>query len=609
MAADFDVAAQHGRRCGQAVENIALAWLPEEAAKLTNEVMVQAAMLYLEGRGIAPATTQWALVRHHDQEHPHCHLILNRVTDDGQVLPDKRSHRRSAEACRKVEAAMGFVDAAQLGATEKLRQAVEGELPSDVAERVQCKHFLRQALEKHLPTATTIQELQAGLAKEGVRMQATLQQGGQLQAVVFKVDAYPGLHVKGSEVAREYSGVGLRKALAAQAESQEAAMTLAARRPHLAVPAVPEPPAALPPTPLARHLPVAPRPVVAALAEGSVGTEVALPEAGKHVPPAPMPNRTPSVSLPERNVQPPVPVSEAVRLPEVTAPTADHSSLGRVIPADPPVAVPLGEAVIQPLRSAPAASTQAAAIPPGEVLLTGPFNLPANAVGTAPIVGAEASWQHGIIRMLATEKGSSEARLSRVRAGLVAAGATVGEIVPPTLGRHTAALLAYSFDPASTKLEEVNQVLRAAQAACDSNGVSTSKVQERQHPWHQPGVFPDADALKWPEREGQFNQAQILVDDPVRGQLRADKVANELRSVGASVSTIKRDNQGRLSMRVRYHTCTPHVDAIDTVLAKVAASSATGIEVKESPQNKDARWDGVMLVAMRQKENDASMER
>ena len=227
MAADFEL--QRSARPGlrQAVEHIALAWPPGEKDKLTdNEVMVRAAMLYLKERGIDSATTQWALVRHHDQEHPHCHLILNRVTDNGQVLLDKRSHYVSAVACRKVEAAMGFVDAAKLGLTKQLEEAEQGKLPADVAERVQCKYLIREALEKHLPTATTVRELREALATEGVRMKATVQQGGQLQAVVFEVDAYPGLHVKGSEVAREYSGVGLRKTLAAQAEHREATTAL-----------------------------------------------------------------------------------------------------------------------------------------------------------------------------------------------------------------------------------------------------------------------------------------------------------------------------------------------------------------------------------------------
>ena len=123
MAADFE--RQRSLRPGlrQAVKHFALAWPPGETDKLpANAVMVRAATLYLQERGIDPATTQWALVRHHDQEHPHCHLILNRVTDKGQVLPDKRSHRRSAEACRKVEAAMGFVNAAKLGAAKTLQR-------------------------------------------------------------------------------------------------------------------------------------------------------------------------------------------------------------------------------------------------------------------------------------------------------------------------------------------------------------------------------------------------------------------------------------------------------------------------------------------------------
>ncbi|MGI4735323.1 MAG: relaxase/mobilization nuclease domain-containing protein [Janthinobacterium lividum] len=618
MAADFEL--QRGTRPGlrQAVEHIALAWLPQETEKLTNEVMGRAAMLYLEERGIDPATTQWALVRHHDQEHPHCHLLLNRVTDDGQVLPDKRSHLRSAEACRKVEAAMGFEDAAQLGAAAKLREAVEGKLPADVAERVQYKDLIRKALEKHLPTATTVQELREALATEGVRMKATLQQGGQLQAVVFEATKYPGLHVKGSEVAREYSGVGLRKTLEAQAEHRAQTDSMVKLPQQPAAPAVPEPAATLHSTSVASAmlpegaLPVAPRPIVAASVEGQVA--VASAEADKKLPPTLVANQVPAVPQPEQNVLPPVlavaavpPLAEAAGLlagwQEAPASPVDRSPLGRVESADLAAA-----AIAQPLPSEPGRSTQAAAIPSVEVPLSVHSDSLDNAAGTASVVESNAFWQHGIIQMLATEKVTSDERLSRVQAALIAAGATVGEIVPPTMGRNKVALLPYSFDPTSTRLAEVNAVLHDVQAAYNSKGDSTSRVKEQPHSWHQPQALPEADHLEWPAREGQFNQAQIVVNDPVRGQARAERVAEELRRAGASVSEATRDNQGLLTMQVHYHTCAPTVSDIDTVLAQVAGTSVTGMEVKESLQNKDARLDGVVLVAVRQEETSTGKE-
>jgi Relaxase/Mobilisation nuclease domain len=373
MAADFELQRSTRPRLRQAVEHIALAWPPGETDKLTNEVMVRAAMLYMDERGIDSVTTQWALVRHHDQEHPHCHLLLNRVTDDGQVLPDRHSHLRSAAACRKVEAAMGFVDAAKLGAAAQLEQATEGKLPSDVAERVQCKDLIRRALEKHLPTATTVRELREALATEGVRMKATVQQGGQLQAVVFEVDAYPGLHVKGSEVAREYSGVGLRKTLEAQAERREAAMALMEPRPHVAVPAIPEVAAVLPAirpasaTSLESVLPVVVRQVLVIPTEGSVAAALAPVEAGKLSPTssvqgpasvsAPATNQA-SIPMLEKSISLPVFIAAVVLPPtagltEASEPLSGRAPLGPVVPADMPAAGSPRESVPPPPRSAP----------------------------------------------------------------------------------------------------------------------------------------------------------------------------------------------------------------------------------------------------------------
>ena len=359
MAADFEL--QRSLRPGvrQAVEHIALAWPPGETEKLTNEVMVRAALLYLEERGIDPATTQWALVRHHDQEHPHCHLLLNRVTDDGQVLPDKKSHINSALACRKVESAMGFVDAAKLGAAAKLEQARQGKVPADVAERLECKDLIRQALEKHLPMATTVRELQEGLATEGVRMKATMQRGNQLQAVVFEADAYPGLYMKGSEVAREYSGVGLRKTLEKQAEERAAAAALAGLRSQPVVATLSEPPVVLPTpsasaAPLESQLPVFSRQVVATPAEGPIEAAIAPTAVGTQLPSVPLPERSVSLLVPEAALPPAVVVAGLpVSLTEATEPAASRSPLGGVVPTEPPIATPLVAAVAQPPIPAP----------------------------------------------------------------------------------------------------------------------------------------------------------------------------------------------------------------------------------------------------------------
>lgn len=217
MAADFEW--QRSERPGlrQAVEHVALAWPPSETEKLTNEVMTQAALRYMELRGIDPAQTQWVLMRHNDQDHPHAHLLLNRVDNQGEVVSDKHSQLNSAAACRQVEGEMGFVDAAKLGAAQDLAAAEQAQPAAANLTRLRLKDHLTQALERHLPTATTLPQLQQALATDGIELREVLREGKAV-GVVFTAEAYPDLVMKGSEVARRYSLGELTKVLETQAK-------------------------------------------------------------------------------------------------------------------------------------------------------------------------------------------------------------------------------------------------------------------------------------------------------------------------------------------------------------------------------------------------------
>ena len=249
---------------------------------------------------------------------------------------------------------------------------------------------------------------------------------------------------------------------------------------------------------------------------------------------------------------------------------------------------------------------------PATALVIAPVVVTAPAVVTAPVVViapvvvtasvvaevAEAVWQHGIIQMEANGKGTSEERLSTVRAALLAAGATVGEIVPPTVGRNEVPLLPYFFDPTTTSLGKVSQVLDDVQVA------GKSKVQEQPYPWRQPASVPGADNMKWPDREGQFNQAHVLINDSAAGQARANAIAGDLRRAGARVSEVKRDAQGLLTMQVDYHTHTLGIDVLNGVLD--SANNSIGIKVQESRQNRDARYTGAVQVAIQQQERSSA---
>lgn len=230
MAEDFDDQRALRPRLGRAVLHIALAWEPQETARLTDQVMEQLARAYLDALKIDPDKTQWALVRHYDQAHPHGHLIINRVTNAGGVLPDSGNFAASAEACRTVEEDYGLVSAGEIG-EKRHRALVERRA---LGEREAVKLLVKDALVKCLPFVTTMEGLRASLAEENITMDYPGPESPR-QGVVFTHANHPHLPVKGSEVSREYGIKRLRETLDrhagwAQDLADERAAKLAAER-------------------------------------------------------------------------------------------------------------------------------------------------------------------------------------------------------------------------------------------------------------------------------------------------------------------------------------------------------------------------------------------
>lgn len=106
MVEDFEDQAHLNPRLRQNVGHISLSFSPEDAPKLTDERMTQIACEYMQRMGIVD--TQFLLVRHLDQPHPHCHLVYNRVGDHGQTISDRNIKLRNAKVCRELTERFGL---------------------------------------------------------------------------------------------------------------------------------------------------------------------------------------------------------------------------------------------------------------------------------------------------------------------------------------------------------------------------------------------------------------------------------------------------------------------------------------------------------------------
>lgn len=86
--------------------HISLSFSPKDGVRMTDALMLDIAKEYIQRMGITD--TQYLLVRHLDQPHPHCHLVYNRVGNNGQTISDKNIKIRNAKVCRALTEKYGL---------------------------------------------------------------------------------------------------------------------------------------------------------------------------------------------------------------------------------------------------------------------------------------------------------------------------------------------------------------------------------------------------------------------------------------------------------------------------------------------------------------------
>ena len=173
------------------VGHISLDFSKEDVDKVDDNLMRKVADDYMRRMHIQ--NTQYILVRHFDREHPHCHLVFNRIDNNGHLISDKNDRVRSAKICKELTAKYDLHMAQ--GKDHVHHERLRG------ADAV--KYQIYDALEAVVPRCKNWKELEAALKKQGIGMAFTYRgTTTDIQGVTFEKD---GLHFNGSKIDRKYS--------------------------------------------------------------------------------------------------------------------------------------------------------------------------------------------------------------------------------------------------------------------------------------------------------------------------------------------------------------------------------------------------------------------
>lgn len=87
-------------RVTKPVGHISLDFSVQDKVKLSNEFLLKIADDYLNEMGIV--NTQVIIARHYDKEHPHIHIVFNRVNNLGKTISNKNDRYRSEKICKEL---------------------------------------------------------------------------------------------------------------------------------------------------------------------------------------------------------------------------------------------------------------------------------------------------------------------------------------------------------------------------------------------------------------------------------------------------------------------------------------------------------------------------
>lgn len=194
-------------KLSKSVGHIPLAFSPDDKERMTDQFMERLAKEYIKLMGIE--NTQYIIVRHNNTSHPHCHIVFNRVDNDGKTISDKNDQYRNEKVCKQLKDKYNLTYGQ--GKDKVNVQKLKG------AE--QTKYEIYHAIKDALPKAKSWKQFEETLKQQGVAIKYKYKgQTDEVQGLSFKKGEHS---FKGSDVDRKFSYSKLDIMLNENSHSQE----------------------------------------------------------------------------------------------------------------------------------------------------------------------------------------------------------------------------------------------------------------------------------------------------------------------------------------------------------------------------------------------------
>ena len=178
IAYDFNLQASMRPNVHKPVCHTILSFSAHDSERLTDATMVKIANEYLHEMGYGD--TQSLIVRHSDRQHPHLHICINRIGNDGKTISDHNEKYRSMKICRELTKRYGLTLGEGKKAVNRHRLRGEDKLRYEIFD----------AIKNTLPKAKNWKDFVADLERQGIATRfKTKGNTDVVQGIIFEKDS------------------------------------------------------------------------------------------------------------------------------------------------------------------------------------------------------------------------------------------------------------------------------------------------------------------------------------------------------------------------------------------------------------------------------------
>ena len=182
----------------QPVGHIPMSFSPEDKHRMTNDFMLQLAKEYMRGMGIK--NTQYIIVRHHNTDNEHLHIVYNRIDNDLKLISVNNDYKRNIKVCKKLKNKYNLTYGK--GKDRVKREKLNN--PDKI------KYYIHDAIKAVLPTCKIPADLTFALQNLGIEVQYKHKRTTkEIEGISFR---YNDIAFKGSQIDRKLSFGNLKKA-------------------------------------------------------------------------------------------------------------------------------------------------------------------------------------------------------------------------------------------------------------------------------------------------------------------------------------------------------------------------------------------------------------